>query len=89
MTDNVIPIHGNHIQGEPVTDIVDMLCEMLIRAQRGEITAIAVVTYNTSSDVTATEWAGAGGTRHPLASGIAMLQHRYTSSMMTCGCQTL
>jgi hypothetical protein len=87
MSDNIIPIHGNHVPGQPVADIVDMLADMLIRAQKGDITALAVVEYNSASDVTATHWSGIGGTRHPLGTGIAMLQHRYIAGMLECGCK--
>ncbi len=82
MTDNVITIHGNTLPGQPVPDVIDTLREMLARAERGEIHAVAIVTVDTVHDVTGTSWSGGAGTRHALASGIAMLAQRYTEGML-------
>lgn len=83
---DIVALHGNTVPGEPVADVVDMLADMLIRAQKGEISAIAVATYNAGSDELGTAWSGTGGTRNALGTGVAMLQHRFIAGVLAGPC---
>lgn len=85
MSDNVIALNGNAPPGKPVPDVVDMLAGLLIRAQKGEITAIAIAQRDGAGNLTSA-WAGNGGTATDLLASITLLQHRFAGDMLKCGC---
>lgn len=86
MTDNVIPIHGNTVPGQPVAAVIDTLADLLIRAQKGEIVAVAIVSVESDGE-RHTMWDGGTGTADQLAAAIAMLQHRFTADMIERTCR--
>lgn len=77
----VVSIHGHSVPGEPEPGVVEALEYLLERAKRGDLTAVAYATVALSG-AQATGWAGGSGTRHPLASTIMMLNHRYAAGLL-------
>lgn len=78
--DNVVALRDAPIPGKPVEILVECLEDLLARAQAGEIIGFAYAVTEPAG-ATATGWRGADGTRHPLCSAIAVLQHRYTEAL--------
>ncbi len=81
MSDNVIPLRGERLPGEPYADLVVCLEGLLERARRGEIIAIGYATVS-PDDVFGTGWDGAGGTRNGLGMAIAALGVRYPMAII-------
>jgi hypothetical protein len=77
----VVAFHGGAVAGEPSREIVETLSDLLERAKRGEISAIAYATIAPSGSC-GTGWDGIQGTRNPLSSVIMMLQHRYAAALL-------
>lgn len=67
--------------GEANPDMVAVIEDLLDRAKSGELRGLAYATF-ASGDITGTGWEGSDGSRHPLSSAIAMLQHRYTQALL-------
>ena len=67
--------------GEANPDMVAVVEDLLDRAKSGELRGLAYATF-ASGDITGTGWEGSDGSRHPLSSAIAMLQHRYTQALL-------
>jgi hypothetical protein len=77
---DVIGFRGAVIPGEPVPAVVDALEWLLAAAQRGEVRGIAYAI--SSPEGVSTDWVGCEGTRHPLASGVLILHHRYAAGLV-------
>lgn len=67
--------------GEPVPDVVEAFEDMLERAKKGEITAVAMA-YTVMNGATGSRWAGGHGTRHELATAIMVLNYRYPRALL-------
>lgn len=77
----VIPLRGERLPGQPAGNVVEDLEALLADAKAGRLIGFAYAAVKVS-DVTVTGWSGAAGTRHPLCSAIAMLQHRYAEALL-------
>lgn len=73
---NVIPVHGGHIKGQPDPLVVQQLEELLQRAKAGTLIGFAYATVGSQIEQ-ATGWVGAAGTRHAVGTAIDILQQRY------------
>lgn len=78
---NVVAFMNTIPPGEANPDIVAELEALLKEAKSGSLRAIAYATFS-EGDYTGTGWVGSDGTRHPLSSCIAMLQHRYSECLL-------
>lgn len=77
--ENVVSLSGGPVQvsGEPVRDVVEMLREVLAKAEAGEITDMAIATLHPNGDFGG-GWSSQDGSSVRLAGAIAILGHRYT-----------
>lgn len=76
---NVLSLHGEppSIAGNP--DLIDMLEELLARANAGSITAMGVAFVNVDGSVS-TRWSG-GDQSIPMIAAISMLHHEFLTGM--------
>ena len=80
---NVHKLTGHVLPGEANADLVEALRDLLARAERGEIVAMAWAHYSGAvNDTVGTGWEGSGGTSFALHSAIAMLNHRFAQSLI-------
>lgn len=70
---------------EPVPDVVDQLCDLLIRAQKGEIRAIGFAIVQRDNVVSTAYATGSDATDHELMAAITYLQFRFAAKK-DCGC---
>lgn len=63
------------VPNAPVACVVDLLRDYLARAERGEITAIAIAAVTPSRNLS-TQWAEPGGFRNEVAASVLMLHVR-------------
>ena len=77
----VVPLRGERLPGQPDQSVVEDLEALLADAKAGTLIGFAYAGVKVSG-VTCTGWSGAAGTRHPLSSAIAMLQHRYAEGLL-------
>lgn len=90
---NVLSLSGRPVTVEadsarvPVPEVVDLLCKLLVEAQRGEIRALAcaLVRFDhetgTMFEVPTNEPIG-----HEMMAAISYLQHRYAAAKLSCSC---
>lgn len=84
MTENVVSFRGGPVPSEPDQDIIDLLREMLERAESGDIRAIAIAyaAGSEGNEIAGTAFEiGAGGHMFPLASAVLGLHHRFGQIM--------
>ena len=76
---NVLSLNGEpaSIAGNP--DLIDMLEELLARANAGSITAMGVAFVNIDGSIS-TRWSG-GDQSIPMIAAISMLQHEFLTGM--------
>jgi hypothetical protein len=74
LTDRLLP-------GEPDSELVEALRDLLARAERGEISGLAWAAC-TPNDDAFSGWQGAGGTTFALGASIMALQTRFALMMM-------
>ena len=76
---NVLFLNGEpaSIAGNP--DLIDMLEELLARANAGSITAMGVAFVNIDGSIS-TRWSG-GDQSIPMIAAISMLQHEFLTGM--------
>jgi len=67
--------------GQPNPDMVETIERLLEDAKSGELRGFAYAAFKNGC-LTVTGWEGSDGSRHPLSSAIAMLQHRYTAALL-------
>lgn len=79
MTDKVVGLRGATPHTEAVPEVVEVLRDLLARAEAGEIQAFAYALARRHGDGFATGWDGNAGTRDHLAASIGHLQHRFFS----------
>lgn len=72
-------LFGGAPAGEPDQDIIARLEDLLARAKRGEVSAVAYATLSPGGSK-ATGWDGTQGTRDQLGMAITILAHRFVES---------
>ena len=72
---NVVTLGGHPLvkEGQPYNNVVDMLCELLIEAQKGEIKAFAFATVSPKSGI-AHGWTLNEGTNLDTVAAVSRLQ---------------
>lgn len=80
MTDKIFSLTGAPLPGDPVPQVVDMLRDLVARAERGEIVAMAYAGIGGNADVFA-GWEGAHAAA--LGGAISGLQSIYMTRMMS------
>lgn len=78
---NVISLAPGNIPGEPASEIISTLEDLLERARQGHLTGLAYATVAIDGSQ-GTGWDGVAGTRHPLGTAIMMLNHRYAAALL-------
>lgn len=73
MTDRVVSLHGNTIEGEPDPEVIAQLEQLLAEAKAGTLTGIAFATTHSNRNV-GKGWSGLPGTRFQLGGAIGMMQ---------------
>lgn len=84
MADDILvlrPERAPILPHQPVEDVVEVLRDLLARAERGDLTGIIYGTINANGEQ-GTGWTGGSGTRHSLSSCLMMVSHRYTSALL-------
>lgn len=73
----IVSLHGDEpvVAGAPVSCVLEMLQDLLARAERGEITAAAVATVGPGRGI-ATAWTDPGGYRNEICASVMMLHAR-------------
>jgi hypothetical protein len=74
-------LFGGAPAGQPDQAIIDRLEDLLARARRGEVSALAYATVSPGGHK-ATGWDGTQGTRDQLGTAIAILSHRWGKSLL-------
>lgn len=77
----VIAFRDSIPPGEANPDMVAAIESLLARAKSGELRGFAYATFAVGN-ITGTGWEGSDGARHPIASAIMMLHHRYAAALM-------
>lgn len=77
----VVAFKNSILPGEANPDMVATIERLLEQAKSGELRGFAYATF-AIGDITGTGWEGSDGSRHPISSAIAMLQHRYTEALL-------
>ncbi len=78
----IVSLHGEEpvVSGAPVRCVVEMLQDLLARAERGEIAAAAIAAVN-ANRATITEWTESGGYRNDIAASVMVLHARVSSAL--------
>jgi hypothetical protein len=80
MTDNVIGFRGVALPGQPVANVVDLLKDLLARAEAGDIRGVAyAVTHD--GGAYGTGWEAEYGQRNDIAAAIMALNNRYAQAL--------
>lgn len=84
MTAEIKAIYSGPIPYEPDPDIIELLEELLDRANTGAMNSFAYSVSYENGNIS-TGWEGKAGTRNTAATGIALLQHRYMQFLLEQG----
>jgi hypothetical protein len=79
----VVPLFGGGLATEPNEGIIEDIQELLVRAKRGEIRAIAWTRMNMAGDIS-TGWNGDAGTRNGLGFAVNVLCSKYVERALEC-----